>query len=77
MSPPLRSAAIFLESNPVVLGFGAVNGLHVEGVAEDEGDAFAGAEVCEPVPGEHALDGHDEVFPRCRISWLSPETVGG
>ena len=44
----------------VVFGLAAVDGLHVEGVAQDEGDAFLGAEVGEPVPGEHALDGDDE-----------------
>ena len=45
----------------VVFGFAAVDGFHVEGVAEDEGDAFLGAQVREPVPGEDALDGDDEV----------------
>jgi acetyl-CoA carboxylase biotin carboxyl carrier protein len=46
----------------VVLGLAAVDGLHVEGVAEDEGDPFPPAEVREPVPGEDALGGDDEVF---------------
>jgi plasmid stabilization system protein ParE len=46
----------------VVLGLAAVDGLHVEGVAEDELDPFASAEVGEPVPGEDALDGHDEIL---------------
>ena len=45
----------------VVLRLAAVDRLHVERVAEDEGDAFGGAEVGEPVPGEDALDGDDEV----------------
>ena len=48
--------------DPVVLGLAAVDRLHVEGVAEDEGNPFARAEVGEPVPGEHALDGDDEVL---------------
>jgi hypothetical protein len=47
--------------NPVVLGLAAVDRLHVEGVAEDEGDGFLGAEVGEPVPAEDALDADDEV----------------
>jgi hypothetical protein len=34
-----------------------VDGFHVQGVAEGEMDAFAAAEVGEPVPGKHALDG--------------------
>ncbi len=38
-----------------------MDGLHVEGVAEDELDAFPAAQIGEPVPGEDALDGNDEV----------------
>ena len=53
---------VITEVDPVVLGLGSVNGLHVEGVTEDELDAFLLAEIGEPVPGEHALDGHDEIF---------------
>jgi len=45
----------------VVLGLASVDSLHVEGVAEDEGDPFRGAEVSEPVPGENALHSHDNV----------------
>ena len=30
-------------------------------MAEDEGDVLPGAQVGEPVPGEDALDGDDEV----------------
>jgi len=40
----------------------AVDGLHhVEGVAEDELDALTAIEVRQPVPGEDALDGDDQV----------------
>jgi len=38
-----------------------VDGSHVESVAEDEGNIFFIAEVSEPVPGEHAFDGNDDV----------------
>jgi hypothetical protein len=48
--------------DPVVLGFAAVDGFHIEGVPQDEPDAFGGAEIGEPVPGEHALHGGDEPF---------------
>src|SRR6185437_7184278 len=41
----------------VVLGFAAVDGFHGEGVAEDEGDFFAFAEVGEPV---HAFAADDD-----------------
>jgi hypothetical protein len=46
----------------VVLGLTPVDGLHVESVAQDELDALFSAQIREPVPGEDALDGHDEVF---------------
>ena len=45
----------------VVLGLPAVDGLHVQSVAKHELDPFPAAEVRQPVPGEHALDGDDEV----------------
>jgi len=46
----------------VVLRLSAVDCLHVERVAKDEGNALSSTEVGEPVPGEHALGGDDEVF---------------
>jgi hypothetical protein len=55
-----KHAGEFGGVDPVVLGFAAVDHLHVEGVAEDEGDAFGLAQVGEPVPGEHALGPDDE-----------------
>ena len=48
----------------VVLGLAAVDRIHIERVAQDEGNALAGTQVSEPVPGEHALDGHDETFAK-------------
>jgi hypothetical protein len=44
----------------VVLGLGAVDGPHVQGMAQDEGDALLLAGVGQPVPGEHALAGDDQ-----------------
>src|SRR3954468_1558489 len=38
-------------------------GLHVQGVAEHEANAFLGAEIGDPVPGEQALDGADGLGP--------------
>jgi hypothetical protein len=49
--------------DPVVLGLTAVNGLHVEGVAENEGDVVLSTQVGEPVPAEDALGADDEVSP--------------
>jgi hypothetical protein len=39
----------------VVLALAAVDGLHVQGVAEHEGNLLGGAQVRQPIPGEHAL----------------------
>jgi hypothetical protein len=46
----------------VVLGFAAVDGLHVQGVAEDEGNPLLRAKIREPVPREDAFDGHHETL---------------
>ena len=46
----------------VVLGLAPVDGLHVQGVAEDEGDPLLGAQIGEPVPREDALHGHHQVL---------------
>src|SRR4051812_15999265 len=46
----------------VVLGLAAVDGFHVEGVAEHDGDLLLLAEVGQPVPGEHALGADDEAI---------------
>jgi hypothetical protein len=45
----------------VVLGLAAVDGFHVQRVADEEGDVFLGAAVGQPVPAEHALDADNEV----------------
>jgi hypothetical protein len=44
----------------VRLGLAAVDGPHVQGVAEDEGDLLLQTQVGAPVPGEQALAGHGE-----------------
>ena len=46
----------------VVLGLAAVNGLHVERMAQHERDVLAGAQSGQPVPGEHALHADDELL---------------
>jgi hypothetical protein len=47
----------------VVFGLAAMNGFHVEGMTEDKRDVFLGAQVGEPVPGEHAFDRDDDIRP--------------
>jgi hypothetical protein len=44
----------------IVFGFATVHGFHREGMPQDQSSALVGAEVGEPIPGKHALDGHDE-----------------
>jgi hypothetical protein len=40
----------------VVFGFAAVDGFHVEGVAQNEGNTLLDTEISEPVPREHTFD---------------------
>jgi hypothetical protein len=47
----------------VVLGFAAMDRLHVERVSQNKGDFLALTEISEPITGEDALDTHNEVFP--------------
>ena len=47
--------------DPVVFDLGAVDGLHVERMTENKGDRFSLTEIGKPIPGEHALDGDDDV----------------
>ncbi len=42
-------------NDPIVLGLAAMDGFHVESVAEHEVDAVAAAEIGEPVRAEGAL----------------------
>ena len=45
----------------VIFSLATMDGLHVEGMAEDERDAFISAQVGQPVPGEHTFDGDDDI----------------
>jgi hypothetical protein len=47
----------------IVLGLAPMDGFHVEGVAQDEGNPLLGAEVGQPVPGEDTFDADDEILP--------------
>jgi hypothetical protein len=38
-----------------------MNGFHIEGVTEDEGDALFDAEIGDPVPGEDTFHGHNDI----------------
>jgi hypothetical protein len=47
----------------VIFGLAAVDRLHREGLSQDKGHAFLGAEVGELIPHQHACDGHDDPIP--------------
>ena len=47
----------------VVLGFPAVNGFHVQSMAEHESDSFPAAQISDPVPGEDTLHRHRDILP--------------
>jgi hypothetical protein len=49
--------------DPVVFALAAMDSLHVEGVAENEGDLLLGAEISKPVLDEHAFDPDDDILP--------------
>lgn len=49
----------------VVLRLSAMDGFHVEGMAEDEFDTFLAAQVGKPVPGEHAFHADHQVVAEC------------
>jgi len=39
-----------------------VDGFHIESMAQDKGEAFAGTEIGEPVPGEDTFEGDYEIL---------------
>jgi hypothetical protein len=40
-----------------------MDSLHIEGMAQDEGNPLLGTEIGEPIPDEHAFDGDDDILP--------------
>jgi hypothetical protein len=62
MSPIVK----FDRVEAIVLGLGAVDQLHVEGVTDDEREVLLSAAVGEPVPAEHAFHADDDVFAERR-----------
>jgi len=41
-----------------------VDRFHVQGMTENKSDAFTGAKIGEPVPGENAFDRDDDLIPK-------------
>lgn len=46
----------------IIFGLSSMDGFHVEGMTEDEGNLLLVTEICDPVPGEHAFDGNHDVL---------------
>ena len=53
----------FVGVDPVVFRLAAVDRLHIDGMSQHEGQALLRAQIGDPVPGEHALHGDDQVVP--------------
>ena len=60
----VSKTAILWESILSFFCLAAVNGFHIEGSGQDELDALLGTEIGQPVPGEDAFDGNDEVLTK-------------
>jgi hypothetical protein len=54
-----------------------MNGPHIKGVTENEGDGVFGTQVGEPVPVEDALRGDDQVIPEGCDGVEKPGPVAG
>jgi hypothetical protein len=53
-------------SNFIMLGFAVMNCFHTERMPKHKGALFLTTEVCQPLPGEHALDRHSHLLARRR-----------
>lgn len=53
----------FMGIDLVIFCLSAMDGFHIEGVSQYKGDMLLGTEIGDPVPGEDALNGHNDVFP--------------
>ena len=53
----------FMGIDLVVLRLAAMNGAHIEGMAENKGNALFFTQVGYPVPGKHAFDADNQVLP--------------
>jgi hypothetical protein len=58
---PAAQHGTFVRINLLVLGLATVKSFPVERVAEHDRNRLMSAEVSEPIPGNEALDGHDDV----------------
>lgn len=48
----------------IILGFTAVDGLHIKRVPQEKLDAVFFTQIGDPVPAVHAFDAHDEIIAK-------------
>jgi hypothetical protein len=53
----------FVGVDLVIFGLAAVDGFHVQGMTEDKRDTMLLTQIGNPVPGEHAFYGDDNILP--------------
>ena len=75
--PPRKRWAIFWESILSSAALAAVNGFHVQGVAEHEGDVLGLAQIAEPVPAEEALAGDHQAVAEGANGFEKSGRLGG
>jgi len=51
----------FLGVDSVVFAFAAVDGFHIQSMAQDKRDSFLGTEISQPVPDEHTFHGDTDI----------------
>jgi len=60
----------------VIFCFAAVDGFHVKGMTQDKGNPFLDTKIGDPIPGEHALHGDDNVLPERVNGFEEDLTIG-
>ena len=76
-SSALEQAGNLGSVDAVVLGLGAVDELHVQRVAQREGDGLVLTQIGEPVPGEHALAADDDALAKGSDGLEEDIRIGG
>ncbi|CDG54951.1 hypothetical protein HALA3H3_830067 [Halomonas sp. A3H3] len=56
----------FVRIHAVILGFTAMDGLHIKGMTENESNALVFTEISDPVPAVHAFGADDQTVRKVR-----------
>jgi hypothetical protein len=60
--PTTKKGCDLLRVDLVIFGFTAVDGFHIQGVAEYESDPLPAAQIGDPIPGEDTLHRHRDIL---------------